>query len=77
MGPKLFRIAMIVLAGFALSSEAFDELSRKQPDIAIKLLSALGREPEADQLLRQSRTDLEHHPRPAFVNAHILFRAAS
>jgi SulP family sulfate permease len=32
------------LAGFALSSEAFDELSRKQPDIAIKLLSALGRE---------------------------------
>jgi len=40
-------------------------------------LSALGREPEADQLLRQSRTDLEHHPRPAFVNAHILFRAAS
>jgi serine/threonine-protein kinase len=40
-------------------------------------LSTLRREPEADQLLHQSGSDLEHHPRPAFVNAHLRFRAAS
>jgi SulP family sulfate permease len=32
------------LAGFGLSAASFDELCQKQPDIAIKLLSALGRE---------------------------------
>jgi len=32
------------LTGFALSAESFDQLSREQPDVAIKLLSALGRE---------------------------------
>jgi sulfate permease, SulP family len=32
------------LAGFGLSETSFDELCHKQPDIAIKLLSALGRE---------------------------------
>jgi anti-anti-sigma regulatory factor len=32
------------LTGFALSAAAFDELCQKQPDIAIKLLTALGRE---------------------------------
>jgi CRP-like cAMP-binding protein/anti-anti-sigma regulatory factor len=32
------------LAGFGLSEASFDELCHKQPDIAIKLLSALGRE---------------------------------
>ena len=32
------------LAGFARSAESFDPLSREQPDVAIKLLSALGRE---------------------------------
>jgi len=39
-------------------------------------LSTLRREPEADQLLRQAGTDLEHHPRPGFVNAHLRFRDA-
>jgi len=39
-------------------------------------LSALGQHPEADQLLRQSKGDLEHHPRPAFVNAHTNLRSA-
>ena len=39
-------------------------------------LSTLGREPEADQLLRQSRIDLEHQPRPAFLTAHLRFRQA-
>jgi SulP family sulfate permease len=32
------------LTGFGLSAASFDELCQKQPDIAIKLLSALGRE---------------------------------
>jgi SulP family sulfate permease len=32
------------LAGFSLSETSFNELCHKQPDIAIKLLSALGRE---------------------------------
>jgi len=32
------------LAGFALSAVAFDQLCREQPDIAIKLLAALGHE---------------------------------
>jgi sulfate permease, SulP family len=32
------------LTGFALSAESFDQLSREQPDVAIKLLSSLGRE---------------------------------
>ncbi len=32
------------LTGFGLSEASFDELCHKQPDIAIKLLSALGRE---------------------------------
>jgi eukaryotic-like serine/threonine-protein kinase len=40
-------------------------------------LSTLGREPEADQLLRQSRIDLEHHPRRAFLTAHLRFHQAS
>ena len=32
-------------------------------------LSMLGQHSEADQLLQLSKGDLEHHPRPAFVNA--------
>ena len=32
------------LAGFALSAAAFDALCQQQPDIAIKLLAALGHE---------------------------------
>jgi hypothetical protein len=40
-------------------------------------LTTLGREPEADQLLRQGRIDLEHHPRPAFLTAHLRFHQAS
>jgi SulP family sulfate permease len=32
------------LTGFALSAADFDELCQKQPDIAIKLLTALGHE---------------------------------
>jgi eukaryotic-like serine/threonine-protein kinase len=37
-------------------------------------LSGLGQHSEADALLRQSKSDLERHPRPAFVSAHLFFR---
>jgi serine/threonine protein kinase/tetratricopeptide (TPR) repeat protein len=36
-------------------------------------LSALGQHSEADALLLRGKTDLEHHPRPAFRNAHLVF----
>jgi SulP family sulfate permease len=44
-GPRSATITVDEdLAGFGLSAASFGELCQKQPDIAIKLLSALGRE---------------------------------
>jgi SulP family sulfate permease len=44
-GPRSATITVDEdLAGFGLSEAAFSVLCREQPDIAIKLLSALGRE---------------------------------
>ena len=44
-GPRSATITVDQdLAGFGLSEASFGELCQKQPDIAIKLLSALGRE---------------------------------
>ena len=44
-GPRSATITVDQdLAGFGLSEPSFGELCQKQPDIAIKLLSALGRE---------------------------------
>ncbi len=36
-------------------------------------LSSLGQHSEADALLLRSKPDLEHHPRLAFRNAHLVF----
>ena len=44
-GPRSATITVDEdLAGFGLSEASFGALSREQPDVAIKLLSALGRE---------------------------------
>ncbi len=44
-GPRSATITVDEdLTGFGLSEASFSALSREQPDVAIKLLSALGRE---------------------------------